>query len=618
MPEDIQRELFVVHTLSEELIVEPPAQAGASACFALTMRHSALKFLPRARETLSDQTRMLQCHALLGIVSLLRGAYLVVVVDAAHMGDIHAVFPVYNVRQVELLPIPRTHPPRLTPQDLAKEREYLELIHQVVAERALYFSPRKDLTSALGLGLGLHDADKFDPRFCWNAHMMEAFLANGYGSSVERVMSGFVEITNKMSIGRTTFRHVLVSRRGIGRQGTRFNVRGVDAKGCVANFIETEQLVFPLGAMAAEIRCCSFIQTRGSIPVQWAQVATLKYMPRVELGSDKHKRRGWFRRHFGEGGEHALDLYGHVVSVNLIDKVGKSGKVRDQRMLGEAFAEEVEHLRDDRLKHVWFDFHHECRKMRWENLSKLMDIVMQDLQSFGYGIQATSGEWTQRQKGVIRTNCMDNLDRTNVVQSLFARAVLLAQIKAIEAGRPEAVKEAPLESAHAEFEKAFKNVWANNADAMSLLYSGTPALKTDFTRTGRRTKLGAIKDGINSVTRYYLNNFCDGHRQDAVDLFLGKVDVHTVSEPKAVVALSPQAMLARVGFVYGQVLLTVTICSALTLSQDLSLHSKLTLSLWISLTVAVVLIQRMLSKGFNPKLTEPYVSKPSLIPLPSL
>ena len=74
--------------------------------------------------------------------------------------------------------------------------------------------------------------------------------------------------------------------------------------------------------------------------------------------------------------------------------------------------------------------------------------------------------------------------------------------------------------------KTFKNVWADNADFCSLQYAGTGALKTDFTRTGKRTRMGALKDGVNSLTRYYFNNFVDGFRQDAVDLFLG---VHVVS-----------------------------------------------------------------------------------------
>jgi hypothetical protein len=40
-------------------------------------------------------------------------------------------------------------------------------------------------------------------------------------------------------------------------------------------------------------------------------------------------------------------------------------------------------------------------------------------------------------------------------------------------------------------------------------------------RTGQRTKAGALKDLQNSITRYVKNNFLDGQRQDSFDLFLG-------------------------------------------------------------------------------------------------
>jgi hypothetical protein len=35
------------------------------------------------------------------------------------------------------------------------------------------------------------------------------------------------------------------------------------------------------------------------------------------------------------------------------------------------------------------------------------------------------------------------------------------------------------------FEDIFREAWTNNANVVSILYSGTPALKTDFTRTGK-------------------------------------------------------------------------------------------------------------------------------------
>jgi len=72
-----------------------------------------------------------------------------------------------------------------------------------------------------------------------------------------------------------------------------------------------------------------------------------------------------------------------------------------------------------------------------------------------------------------------------------------------------------------QFEVIFKTIWTNNANAISLGYAGTGALKVDFTKTGKRTTKGKINDGINSCMRYYINNFTDGSKQDAIDLLLG-------------------------------------------------------------------------------------------------
>ena len=64
-------------------------------------------------------------------------------------------------------------------------------------------------------------------------------------------------------------------------------------------------------------------------------------------------------------------------------------------------------------------------------------------------------------------------------------------------------------------------VWAEHADAISKAYSGTGALKTDFTRTGKRTKKGALDDIYKSAVRYLKNNFFDGARQDGFDIVTG-------------------------------------------------------------------------------------------------
>ena len=173
-----------------------------------------------------------------------------------------------------------------------------------------------------------------------------------------------------------------------------------------------------------------------------------------------------------------------------------------------------------RVGYVWFDFHHECRKMKWGNLSKLVGATSDVTEAYGWYGRDARGLVARVQSGVLRTNCMDNLDRTNVVQSLFARRAALEALPGAWAAT-SASGCSVLTSPFPSFERAFNHAWADNADALSLLYSGTGALKTDFTRTGKRTLAGALSDGVNSLTRYVLNNLEDGRTQDAWDLFTG-------------------------------------------------------------------------------------------------
>lgn len=117
---------------------------------------------------------------------------------------------------------------------------------------------------------------------------------------------------------------------------------------------------------------------------------------------------------------------------------------------------------------------------------------------------------------------MDCLDRTNVVQSVFARQILLAwlsKLGMINKGRGQSAFEKLPDS----LEEIFRSQWTKNADAVSILYSGTPAMKTDFTATGKRTLKGSVNDGYFGVKRYFLGNFYDARDQDYIDFSLGKI-----------------------------------------------------------------------------------------------
>nr|XP_028945499.1 phosphoinositide phosphatase SAC8-like isoform X2 [Malus domestica] len=74
-------------------------------------------------------------------------------------------------------------------------------------------------------------------------------------------------------------------------------------------------------------------------------------------------------------------------------------------------------------------------------------------------------------------------------------------------------------------------MWAVQGDEISLEYSGTYALKGDLVRYGKQTFGGIIKDGMSALSRYFLNNFQDGIRQDAMDLISGRYTVRRDISP---------------------------------------------------------------------------------------
>jgi len=407
-----------------------------------------------------------------------------------------------------------------------------------------------------------------DERFFWNRSASRELAAAGAHDFITPIINGFVGSADVSGSGvgagagagagsavgpsLPPLQLLLVSRRGCARVGTRFNVRGADADGNVANYVETEQLLL-LGSG----RVASFVQVRGSIPLLWEQPATMRYTPKCALSANRASGFQSFQRHM----QQQLAVYGRVCAVCLVDK--KKGS--DQLALGAAFEAACEKFGvaagggAGLAPFVWFDFHHETKGERYAPLgAKLLPELRRALGAqappdAGF-VRDARGAVLQRQPAVVRTNCMDNLDRTNVVQSMLARGAALAAVDGAldecrrgdaaaaaaaaarggggDDGRAGGVKGAPrraaaewtpaLRSPFAAFEAAFCALWADNADAVSRLYSGTGALKTDFTRTGARTLRGLLADGANSAERFVVNNLRDGANQDAWDLFLGR------------------------------------------------------------------------------------------------
>jgi len=297
------------------------------------------------------------------------------------------------------------------------------------------------------------------------------------------------------------------------------------------------------------------------------------------------------RRHLQE----QVSIYGEQSLVSLVNQKGYEQPVKDayERAVNEAEVTDV--------KYQYFDFHNECKHMRWDRINVLIEKMQDDLSRQGYFHLDLSGpDLVKTQQGIVRTNCMDNLDRTNVVQAALAKWTLNHQLRVLGV----LAEGEELDDFHA-LGRDFRELWADHADLISKAYAGSGALKTDFTRTNKRTKLGVLEDGYKSVMRYVRNNYFDGPRQDGFDLVTGvwsprKNLITTVS----LLADTRPLVIRSLPYIVSFSLFMI--CAGLTLPRTSDYSLSYYFMLW--LVVANLAITFIMIYGIE------YVSWPRLIP----
>ncbi|XP_076758367.1 phosphatidylinositide phosphatase spermathreecae isoform X2 [Xylocopa sonorina] len=392
-----------------------------------------------------------------------------------------------------------------------------ELIKIFTETDSFYFCQTGDITNSLQrLCVSESERDKdeqtkplwqrVDDRFFWNKHMLQDIInlkTDKANCWILPVIQGYVQIEKcKVEVGiddqpqHETFNLAIISRRSRFRAGTRYKRRGVDDEGKCANYVETEQLVWYHDHQV------SFVQVRGSVPVYWSQPG-YKYKPPPRIDKDEAETQVAFEKHFTE----ELSLYGPICIVNLVEQTGK------EKVIWEAYSNHLINYNHPDITYTTFDFHEYCRGMHFENVSILINALATVLTDMGYCWRDKQGTICM-QKGVFRVNCIDCLDRTNVVQTALGKAVMEMQFSKLGLIPPDGTLPTNIR-------QTFQLLWANNGDIISKQYAGTNALKGDYTRTGERKFTGLMKDGMNSANRYYLNRFKDVYRQATIDMMLG-------------------------------------------------------------------------------------------------
>ena len=232
----------------------------------------------------------------------------------------------------------------------------------------------------------------------------------------------------------------LISRLSCRRAGTRFNSRGIDDDGKVANFVETETVFYHPSSL-----CFSYAQIRGSVPIFWEQATgLLPGQQKIQITRSPEATQPAFDKHFESLGAD----YGTIHILNLLSE-SKPGEAEltaryNYHVLHSLLNQIVDigGTSENRLTESQFDFHAETRGPGgYEAASMVRRLIQDRADGFAYFLcenmnssvhrslydekaAQVGGAVILQQEGIFRTNCLDCLDRTNLIQTIISQMAL--------------------------------------------------------------------------------------------------------------------------------------------------------------------------------------------------
>lgn len=330
-------------------------------------------------------------------------------------------------------------------------QEILKGIVKHLSSSFLYYSPTWKLNE-------LTTSDQNEPneqRSCFTANLKLISIFKGK-NDLKWLVTPFVQgFFGSWNLDQNRILHV-ISRRVLKRTGYRFYSRGSSNEGEVSNLVETETLV-ETKRNDGKFFCTSFVQFRGSMPFLWSQKPSLLLNSKIQFDLARfEENKQILQRHLKE----AQTVYGPlIVILNLVNIKG------DQGRLGSFYQDLVVASPFRNIcPFIWFPIN--SRIQNWEKDSGTLGEHLASFLSlikFNSITKDGKGQTTEVfsvQKGTVRTNCIDSIDRTNIGQFLVALKALCA-----------------FESIPS-FTKGLQTLFAENGDALACNYAASNAQKS--------------------------------------------------------------------------------------------------------------------------------------------
>ena len=349
-------------------------------------------------------------------------------------------------------------------------------------------------------------------KYFFNKNLYKKFLDPSSNSPIDScfiipIICGYFG-TFQHEIDGSTLYFTLISRRSQNHCGTRYNTRGINDDGHVANYCESEQIVIYKNNLL------SFSQLRGSVPVFFQQIGL---RAATDITRNRNLTIEAFSKHLAEMRED----YPLIYFIDLLNQ-----KKKGEALIIANFEKQIKFRKNNKtFRYYYFDMQNQCPRDDYSKIDYLMQCVETPINVFQFFSEdLTTNEILKHQKGTTRTNCLDCLDRTNVIQTRISWLVLQKMLYYLNLNVQHIFdkEEKFFYLTNNQFKENFKDLWAENGDEISIQYAGTASTITTVTKTGGHNLMGLIQHGIATVSRIYQGSFEDYYKQECIDTFLQK------------------------------------------------------------------------------------------------
>ncbi|KAK5742852.1 phosphatidylinositol-3,5-bisphosphate 5-phosphatase [Elasticomyces elasticus] len=471
---------------------------------------------------------------LLGFIRFTEAYYMLVITKRQQVAMIGGHY-VYQVEGTELVSLSTGSSSRFARDRNPEEIRFLSILANLDLSKHFYFSYAYDITHSLqhniirqreAVNKGRHQAEPdFNAMFVWNSNLLRpasAALKHPFDWCLP-IIHGFIDQAVLDIFGRSVY-ITIIGRRSRFFAGARFLKRGINDLGYVANDVETEQIVAeklttsfhaPGSRLYANPTYTSYVHNRGSIPLYWAQDnsgVTPKPAIDINLNDPFYQPAAL---HF----DNLFERYGCPVYVlNLIK--ARERTPRESKLLTQ-FDDCVKYLNqslptEGKIVYKAFDMSRASKTRGGDVIRSLEIIAEETLNLTGlFHNGGTESAEPQVQNGVVRTNCIDCLDRTNAAQFVIGKRAFALQLRALGVFDRDEI------DYDTDAVNMFTHMFHDHGDTIAVQYGGSHLVNTMATYRKLNHWQSSSRDMVESFKRYYHNSFLDNQRQEAYNLFLG-------------------------------------------------------------------------------------------------